>query len=322
MTRPHISPLQAIKKEIAQNSKILLAVSGGIDSMVLLHVCLALKTELKLTLEVAHLDHGLREESFNDAEFVKSICKDRSVDFHSHKVSPPNDSQNIEAWGRNERYSFFNKILIQQNLDFILTAHNANDVAETLLMRLVSNKELNSIDRIDFQRLLKRPFLYVTRDEIEKYSKDHQIQFKEDSSNQDTRFLRNKIRHNLLPVLRENFDPRIVEVLSIRAEALNEDIVAIEEILLDSILIADTYEFATKAWRNCVHERLVKLPIGLQWRFAALLFKNKLGFNLGRQHAKELVLFLKGDIQGLELPGNLSLKTHLGAIIVGKNSSK
>ena len=316
MSRPKPSVNKALSAEISSGQRLLLAVSGGVDSVVLLHGCLALRRRLSLTLEVAHVDHRLRPESLREAEFVRSLAENAGIPFHLKVAESPPVNANLEAWGRRVRYTFFRKLLRERHLEYVLTAHNANDVAETLLMRLVANKELKSISRRDEVRHCIRPYLSLTREVIQSYATHHALAFVEDRSNQDERFLRNKIRHRLLPLLAREFDSRIVEVLSHRGQVLADDLAFMYSLIRPAATRLAAEPFGTKVWLRAVRSELQAMPKQLRWRLAEELFKSRLGFNLGRSKSEMLVRFLEGHSVGLQLPGGLHVRAKGGGVLV------
>ena len=211
---------EKLSAEIPENSKLLIAVSGGLDSIVLLDLVAQLKECLSLTIEVIHVNHRLRTDSEKDALFVESVVKKYGFTFHLKEVIGKIPDANIEAWARKVRYDLIGQVMSEREIDFVLTAHTADDVAETLLMRLVSNKELLTIHKSDPARKLLRPLLEISRAEIVAYAKSKNLEYVEDESNLDTRFLRNRTRHLLIPFLEEKFNPNIKRILTERAVSI------------------------------------------------------------------------------------------------------
>ena len=310
MSRPKQTLIKALKKELPQKTKLIVAVSGGKDSVALLHACNTLAPLLKLQLAVAHVDHGLRKSSKSDSQFVAKLAADSNLKFFSVRLKKNDKKKNIEDWGRQERYKFFKKTLQRSKFDWVLTAHTADDVAETFLMRLVSNKELNSIERRDNDRKVIRPMLSVSTDQVLVYIKQHKLRYVEDETNKDESFLRNKVRKRLIPLLAAQFDKRITETLSKRAGAVQEDLKGLSAMLNASILKISLNKFATKPWLRTVKRELKDMPDVLSWRLAEALFKPKLGFNLGRDKSKELLDVLRGKKQGIELPGGVNVRLY------------
>jgi len=207
---------------LTTNDRILLGLSGGIDSMVLFDIMTKLaETGMFAELAVAHIDHMLRgEESDADRELVVQTCIQNNIKCFVHKV----DIQKIcrdkkistEMAAREARYTFFKKCCNENSLNSILTAHNADDQAETVLMRLIRGTTLTGITGInscsDFQGLkLIRPMLECTRKDIEQYAKENNISWREDSSNSTDDYLRNKIRHNIIPFIQNEINPAFLK---------------------------------------------------------------------------------------------------------------
>ena len=316
MARPRNPLSKVLKDELPRSSKLLLAVSGGIDSIALLHGCAALRERHHLSVEVAHVDHRLRKESQDDAKFVRDQAKALGFQFHLKECSSRMPRENLESWGRKQRYSFFGKVLEERGLDLVVTAHTADDVAETLLMKLISNKEVTSIERFDQRRKLIRPMLRVSREEVERFVVEHDLEFREDSSNFDPSFLRNRIRHRVIPLLRKDFDNRISETLSERARAFEEDIECLYEQCAPALKRLENLEKGSRDWLRLTRSELKGLHPAVQWRFAERLFRDKLGFNLGRAKSKELVSLLLGEVVGVELPGGTALRAKQGGISI------
>jgi tRNA(Ile)-lysidine synthase len=210
--------------------KVLLAVSGGVDSMMLLDVMTRLAPTLQLELAVAHFDHGLRgEASQADAAFVVEQAKLRGLKTfvgrgdvkkiaHLQKLS-------IEEAGRKSRYQFLGRVARKHEYNVVLTAHNANDNAETLLLNLMRGSGVSGLAAIPPVRtlaagvLLARPLLGLERSEIEAYVAEVELRWQEDETNASAKFLRNRVRHELLPQLTE-YNPSIVSTLNSTAEIM------------------------------------------------------------------------------------------------------
>lgn len=277
--QPTLSKL--VCEALPVGARVLVAVSGGKDSVVLLDVLLSIVRIRKLVLEVAHVDHSLRDESPQDAEFVKQLAYAHSLPFHLTTLSPPHASVNLESWGRTERYSFFERVLTEKGLDWIVTAHTANDVAETLLMRLFANKGVGNILQRDERRRVLRPILRAYRSQIDEYAASHALAWREDSTNKETVFTRNKVRHEILPVLANTFGESVVRTLSERGMALSQDEHYLSLLANEAIapLIPLTEDSAE--WLERASELIDRLPHPLRWRAAEIILLKAVGYPVG-----------------------------------------
>lgn len=208
--------------------RILCAVSGGADSMCLLHYLCAHAEEGGYTVAAAHFDHNLRgEESRRDAQFVSQWCGERGVPFHLGSGDVAGQAAErglgVEETARDMRYAFLAETAQTIGADRIATAHNADDNAETLLLHLVRGSGLQGLTGIPPRREgLVRPLLTTSRAEIEAYLEAEGIPHVEDSTNGDTAYARNKLRHQVMPVLRE-LNPRLTESLNTALRHLRGD---------------------------------------------------------------------------------------------------
>ena len=188
-----------------KNKKFLLAISGGIDSMVMFHLFHC----AKLNIAIAHVNFQLRDaESERDMNFVFETAHNAGYTFFYKRVDTKSFSAknklNIQDAARKLRYDFFKEIACNNNFDFICTAHNRDDVIETLLMGLNKRGSLSTLAGIrEIENKLMRPMLNYSRDEIEDYAAANYVLHVEDSSNISDKYLRNKIRHHLIPILEE-----------------------------------------------------------------------------------------------------------------------
>ncbi|HKZ04997.1 MAG TPA: tRNA lysidine(34) synthetase TilS, partial [Methylomirabilota bacterium] len=207
---------------------VLAAVSGGADSVALLHVLRALAPELGLTLRVVHVDHGLRAESGADAAFVAGLCRAWDVPLRVARVEVVRDGaagwDGLEAAARRARYGAFRRAAEEVGATRVATGHTADDQAETVLMRLLEGAGPRGLGGIAPVRGAHvRPLIETRRSEVEAYLRAHGIEWVEDATNRDPRFLRNRVRGDVLPFLAARLDPGIVARLgdgAARARAL------------------------------------------------------------------------------------------------------
>jgi len=184
-----------------QSKTFAIACSGGIDSMVLMHLC---QSTMGNSFYCLHLDHNWREDSILAKEFIENYCKTHSIKFISKKLDQIRIS---EDEGRKARYEFFEEICEANSIDYLLMGHNLNDKIETVLFRITRGTNIHGLKSIaEFRDLnnqckIYRPLLNLSRDEIEDYARQHSLEYKEDTSNSDIKFARNRIRHNVIPEL-------------------------------------------------------------------------------------------------------------------------
>ena len=194
---------------------VLAAVSGGADSVALLHVLRALAPGLGLTLHAVHVDHGLRPGSGADAAFVAGLCRAWGVPLRVARVNVVRDSEagwdGLEAAARRARYAAFRRAAGETGATRVATGHTADDQAETVLMRLLEGAGPRGLGGIAPVRgAYVRPLIETRRSEVEAYLDAHGIEWVEDATNRDPRFLRNRVRGDVLPFLAARLDPGIV----------------------------------------------------------------------------------------------------------------
>ena len=212
---------------ISKGDELILGVSGGADSMMMLHYFYSHRDEYGISLKVAHIHHGLREAANEDALLVENTCKAYGLPFFRHdcKVDQIAREKKIseEEAGRLERYNFFISLLNQNSK--IVTAHNMNDQAETMLMRFLRGTDLKGLAGISVtrQKCIIRPLLCLTREEIEAYCKALDISFRHDETNFKPIYTRNKMRLIGIPYIKEHFNPNIISTLGRHSELYEEE---------------------------------------------------------------------------------------------------
>jgi len=188
-----------------ENEPFFIAVSGGIDSMVLVHLC----AQLQLNFEVLHCNFQLRgAESDADLQFVASYCQQQAITIHTQAFDTAalaaQNKESIQVTARNLRYQWFYEKMAATNCKYLLTAHHLDDSLETVLINFSRGTGLEGLTGIPAQNgNIVRPLLPFSRVEIEQYAQENQIQWREDSSNASNKYLRNKIRHTIIPVFKE-----------------------------------------------------------------------------------------------------------------------
>jgi tRNA(Ile)-lysidine synthase len=203
--------------------RVVIGVSGGADSMTLLHILWGLRAEYHLSLVVAHLDHGLRPEAAEDKSFVKKAASDLGVPFFSRKVDVGarcrEEHLNLQEAAREARYQFLAEIARDQEASRIALGHTADDQAESIIMRFLRGSGSRGLSGIPPVRegVIIRPLIETWRSEIESFLREKKFPYRIDASNQSTHFLRNRVRHELLPLLQE-YNPRVRQTLVQMAE--------------------------------------------------------------------------------------------------------
>lgn len=204
---------------VQPGDRVICAVSGGADSMALLWAMNTFKEKLKIEVQAAHFNHHLRgEESLRDEMFVKDFCHAHGITCHVGGAEVKSGEKGLEAAARCARYAFLESLPGK-----IATAHTADDNAETLLMHLIRGTGLKGLGGIAPQRgNIIRPMLGITRQEVLRFLADENIPYVTDSSNETDDFLRNRIRHHVMPLLKEE-NPSLSENLSGTALRLRQD---------------------------------------------------------------------------------------------------
>jgi len=215
--------------------RIGIAVSGGLDSVALLRLLLELRPELGVVLSVVHLNHGIRgAQADTDQEFVAALAQEHGLDFFATSVDAPAYSKSrklsLEAAARELRYEYFHRLLTMGTVSKIATAHNLDDQAETVLLRLLRGagtrglagiyprKRVGSAGARKEAAIIVRPLLEIRRPELEQYLRTLDQDWREDASNLDLKHSRNRVRHELLPLLEREYNPRIRDLLAEAAE--------------------------------------------------------------------------------------------------------
>lgn len=253
----------AENKLVKPDQKILLAVSGGIDSMVMANLFL----RTGYMTGIAHCNFSLRgEESDGDELFVRKFAEENKIPFHTIRFETKEYARekglSVQMAARELRYGWFEEIRIKNNYDLTAVAHNLNDNIETLIINLTRGTGLAGLSGMrPMINTVIRPLLFATRKSIEKYSEREGIRFREDRSNADTKYTRNKIRHLVLPVLKE-INPSIETTLNETAERLydlNEIITDYISRLRNTIIEKkeDHFSFNINSLKEYTHNRAV-----------------------------------------------------------------
>lgn len=239
-----------LRRHLTSDEKILVGVSGGVDSSVLLHILATLCSPdgYKGRFAVAHVNFCLRgAESDGDEAFVKDLCKTYGFALFTKRVDTLSFAKekglSVEMAARELRYEWFKELADKEGFAYLLTAHNANDNAETLILNLVRGTGRHGLNGIRSMRenhglVVLRPLLSVERSEIESYAKEHNLSFRYDSTNSDNAYARNLVRNKVLPLLKE-INPSVVATLNDDIERFREENEEIDSIVSKELADAE-----------------------------------------------------------------------------------
>jgi tRNA(Ile)-lysidine synthase len=294
------------QKLMRAGDRVVVAVSGGADSVALLRVLLDLRPGLGIVLAVAHFNHGLRgEESEADQAFVAEFASEQHIDFFAERADTRGYASchklSIEAAGRELRYCWLAQLAREQRFDRVATAHTRDDQSETVLLKLLRGAGTRGLAGIYPARQLAktnscvvRPLLCASRAEVESYLESLGQSWREDATNLDRRFLRNRVRHELLPLLEQEYNPKIREVLSDTSEIARGEEEYWQPIVDQQIRLRTNVE-------GLAIDGFADLPLALQRRVVKRFVENK-GIALDFEHVEKVRRCVLGELPCAELP--------------------
>jgi tRNA(Ile)-lysidine synthase len=285
---------------------ILAAVSGGADSVAMLYMLL--RSGQKVV--AAHYNHGMRHSADGDEVFVCALCNKLGVPFVSGRgdVISVSGGKALEEVARKMRYAFLERERARRKLDWIATAHNSDDNAETVLMNLVRGTGLSGLCGIPYQRgNIVRPVLHISRDDIIKYLRAGDIPYRDDESNFDTAFRRNYIRHEVIPELKK-LNPSLTESVTRLTGSLKEDETYLSNLAYDEIQ-QHGEQFPSK--------KLLGLAKPIASRVCRMLYKKISPYPPEQIHIDSMLDIAAGD-NGRKrcLSGNLTVEKQNGNIFI------
>ncbi len=229
---PNFQRLLSKLTKAPEGNKFAIAVSGGTDSVAMLFLIREWCRIKHKQFCVFHVDHSMRETSSSDADWVKNICSENGIDFYSRKATEEDLANNrnlgSEGWARNFRYSSFASMLKESGAEVIVTGHNSDDQAETIIMRMMRGCSWRGIHGIKSQIILNfsetklkiwRPILNISRRELSSFLKSINQTWREDETNQTDLYLRNKIRHKLMPLLESIYKGSVEHIVALGSDA-------------------------------------------------------------------------------------------------------
>lgn len=308
------------KTDIRSGDRILVAVSGGMDSVLLLYLLNKYKKELGIEIEAAHINHMLRKkESDKDQLLVKKLCSEWLVPFHTinidiEKISKTN-KWSIEEGARKLRYEYLKALKEQLNCCKIAVAHHHKDQAETILMHIIRGTGADGLRGmfIDKNNIV-RPLLNITREEIEKKVNTLELEYRTDKSNLQTRYTRNKIRLKLLPILKK-YNPQIENNLVKTGEIIREDNNFIETV------VAKYYHKYTehKEQYIIISEKILELHLAIRRRLLIKAYKELSHMYLEYKFVEKADEYIqKKQNKKLGLPNGINLYRNKDGLILDK----
>ncbi len=301
---------------IQRGDKIIVAVSGGPDSICLLDILNSIKKNYHLSLIVAHVDHGIRkEESEEEARFVSLKSFHMHLPFEQRSVSIPALAQekglSMEQAGRRVRYQFFKELLCKYQAQVIALGHHADDQVETILMRLIRGSGLHGLRGIPARRdSFIRPLIECTKKEIEAYCHRRNISFCIDSSNRELNYLRNRIRNQLIPLLIKQYNPAIENQLLRLQSIVQNHLDFFEQEIQQYYLAVIKKENLSEIVLDC--QKIITWPVALQRgviRRALRHFRKHLA-DIQFSHVESIRLLCREDRgeKYLDLPGEIRIR--------------
>lgn len=300
---------------LSKGDRVLVALSGGADSAFLLRMLCKVREKYGISIGAAHVNHMLRDEADRDEEFSRRLCKDLGVEFHLKKVDIRRLSKDAkmgeEQYARDVRYSFFAEL----GYDKIATAHNKNDVAETLLFNFMRGASLKGLSGIPYKRdNIIRPILDIKKEDILKFSIDNGFKFVEDKTNFQAVYSRNKIRLELIPEIQREFNSNFVDVVTQNAKLIREDNSFLES------MAEDAYQ------GEVTTDMMEKLAKPIFSRVCQLHYKKCTGAedNLSSLYLDKISQLVKKNKTGkkLDLPLNTQARMEYGKLIFEKKTEQ
>lgn len=312
-----ISYILQDKCQLIKAQPVLAGVSGGADSMALLH----LLWQAGYRVTAAHLDHMLRENSAGDAAFVRDFCREREIPFVEGRADVAEycrgNNCSVEEGAREQRYRFLYDSCLSLECAAVAVGHHADDQVETVLMHFLRGSGLDGLKGMEYRTILPgfsdkvalvRPLLDLTHDDLLEYCKGHNIPYIQDESNTDITFFRNRLRHELIPFL-QTYNPAISRTILRTARALQADHECLEALV-------------AQAWQECVLEtgeeyirldlmQLRGFPPGKRWNILRKAVRQV--HPQIRDFDQEALLRMDRLVTGRPLHGRVELTNHLEA---------
>ena len=309
--------LETIKKYnlIEDGDKVVVAVSGGPDSITMLDILNEIKNEkiIDFEISVAHINHMIREEAKSDELYVKNYCEEKNIDFYSKSIDvlklANNNKTGTEEMGRIVRYKFFDEVLEKTGSNKVSIAHNKNDKAETMIMNILRGSGISGLKGIEPKRgKYIRPLIECERYEIENYCKEKNLNPRIDKTNFDNTYTRNKIRNIVIPYIKQEFNPNIINTLSRLSELVVEEEDYIEnkvKEVYETLLIKENKkEIILDLKKFNEEEKVIKSRIVL-YTITRLLGNCQ---GIGKVHIEDIIKLCSNNIGNKFLTPNKNIK--------------
>lgn len=308
---------------INRGERVLVALSGGSDSVAMLHILLLLSKELGFNLCAAHINHCLRDEADEDEKFVVGLCEELGIKCFTKKINVEKyaneNSISCELAGRKIRYEFFDEIIRENSIDKLATAHNRNDSAESILLHMIRGCGIDGMCGIPAIRngYIIRPVIDINKAEIEEYCRKNNLLFVVDKTNFETDYTRNKIRLNVIPEILENINRNFINTIT-----------------ENSLIFRETKNFIDN-YTNEIYDKLSdggKLQVDGLLSEDEIIIKNtvllhfrrytKKTENLSAHYVNEIIKVMKnGDFpKTINLPSAISARLEYGSLYFEETS--
>ncbi len=300
------------KMPLAQ-TPIVVGFSGGSDSVCLVDIL----HRMGYKVVAAHFNHNMRTTADRDMIFCENFCRERSIDFEVQIAEK--GSLKSEADARAARYSFFADIMARRGIEYLATAHNKNDSAETVLLHLLRGSGTEGLCGIEPVRgNIIRPLIAVKKREVIDYCNDNKLEFMTDETNLSNIYTRNLLRNEFLPKLAKEFNPNLIDVLADNARIIAEDRDYLRQCAEKAFLIV-----ATDDGISC--DKLSDLPSAIKSRCIQLLWHRSMGEeqNLSRVYIDKLIALTEKNKNGMEisLPDGFSARIDYGVLVIKKREA-
>lgn len=303
---------------------VVVALSGGPDSVCLLNLLNEIKDEMNIKIVAAHVNHMLRGEAADsDEKYAEDMCKKMGIKFFCKRINVDNYAKekglSSETAGREVRYEFFEEVRKKLGFEKVATAHNANDQAETVIMRLMRGTGLEGLAGIPVKRdnIFIRPILFMVREDIEEYCKVHELKPRIDATNLERLYSRNKVRLDILPYMKKNFNEDVVEAINRMTLLIQQDnkyiMEEVDKCYKEKCLVLDEEVVIRKEifeYNSAVTNRIIRKAI-----------KDVSGSNydVEMKHIHDVVLLNSlGTNKSIDLPNGLCAKNVYGDIHIKK----